>query len=197
MNCLKTGVLIAWVCCITAPAHGDPIMFLSQTASFDPATDQVTFTIEFNRPPDFFATDSLGRQADSFQYFVLGDPGLGYPAEFDSIVRGEEIHIANAIRIRNAVPSVSDPAAGGWGAIRDVVPFSLSGSLLSFSAPLASLSDHSVDGRFTYELQVYSFGITGQSAQAETTVVPEPRMLINLSLILTAMIVYRFRRLGR
>ncbi len=194
VKCFKTGFLIAWLCCITPRAHGATIMFLSQTASFDPATDQVTFTIEFNRLPDFFATDSVGRQANSFQYFVLGDLALQYPAAFDSIVRGEEIHIANSIRIRNAVPSVSDPAAGGWGAIRDVVPFSLSGSLLSFSAPLASLSDRSVDGRFSYRLEVYSFGGLDQFAQAETTVVPEPGMLVNLSLGLTALLIYRFRR---
>jgi hypothetical protein len=195
VNCFKAGVLIAGVCCITAPAHGAALMFLSQSATFDPATGLVTFTIDFNRLPDFQTTDSVGRHADSFQYFVLGDAGLGYPAYYDSIVRGDEIDVANAIRIRNAVPGVLDPVAGGWGAIRDVVPFSISGSQLSFAAPLASLSDHSVEGRFTYRLESYSFGATDQSITAETTIVPEPRTLIDVSLVLTALTVYQFRRL--
>jgi hypothetical protein len=195
-NCFKPGVLIAWVFCIVAPAQGAAIKFLSQTASFDPATDLVTFTIDFDQPPDFFTTDGVGRQADNFQYYILGDPSLGYPAEYDSIVRGEEIHMANAIPIRSAVPGVSDPASGGWGAIRDVVPYELNGSLLTFSAPLASLSNHSVDGHFTYDLEVFGFGAEVQSVRAQTSVVPEPGTLVTLSLGLVALIVYRLRRVA-
>jgi hypothetical protein len=196
VNCFKPGVLIAWIFCVIAPAQGAAIKFLSQTATFDPATDLVTFRIDFDRPPDFFTTDSVGRQEDSFQYYILGDPSLGYPAEYDSIVRGAEIPIANDINIRNAIPGVSDSAAGGWGAIRDVVPYELNGSLLTFSAPLASLSNHSVDGHFSYDLEVFAFGAEVQSVQAQTTVIPEPSALVTLSLGLVALIVYRLRRVA-
>ena len=41
-------------------------MFLSQAASFDPASGLVTFTIDFNHPPDFFTTDALGRRRTAF-----------------------------------------------------------------------------------------------------------------------------------
>ena len=41
----------------------------------------------------------------------------------DVLIRGGEIHIANAIRIRKARPPVAGPYAGGCGAIRRAVPY--------------------------------------------------------------------------
>src|SRR5262245_61037184 len=103
-------------------------MFVSESAVFNPVTQEVLFTIEFNQAPDFSTVDSFGRQANSFQYFIVGDPNLPYPVNFDAIIRGEEIHITlDTIRIRNSEPGVPDPVAGGWGAVRGVVPFSLNG----------------------------------------------------------------------
>ena len=143
---------------IAGPARAT-FMFVSQSAVFNPVTQQVLFTIEFNQVPDFFTVDSFGRQANSFQYYIVGDPKLPYPANFDAIIRGEEIHITlDTIRIRDSEPSVPDPAAGGWGPVRGVVPFTLSGDVLTFSTPLQSISDHSIDGIFAYRLQVGEFG---------------------------------------
>jgi hypothetical protein len=91
-------------------------MFVSQSAVFNPATSEVQFTIEFNQPPDFFTLDSFGRQANSFQFFIVGDPSLPYPELYDAIIRGDEIHITgNTVRIRNSVPEDPDPASGGVG----------------------------------------------------------------------------------
>src|SRR5829696_2550518 len=91
---------------------------LSESAVYDPVTGLVTFTLVFNREPDFQTVDSIGRQADSFQYYILGDPTLTSDARFDAIIRGSEIDLtSNLLTIRNAVPPDTDPAAGGWGSV--------------------------------------------------------------------------------
>jgi hypothetical protein len=134
-------------------------VFLSDSAVFNPVTNDVLFTVVFNQAPDFSTVNQFGAQADSFQFFILGDTSLGYPAEFDSIIRGEEIHITgNALRVRNAVPSDPDPNSGGWGSIRGSIPFNVNSNVLTFSAPLQLFSDHSSDGNFAYWLESYQFG---------------------------------------
>jgi hypothetical protein len=148
-------------------------MAVSESAVFDPVTEQVTFTLTFNRVPDFQTVDEFARQADSFQYYVLGDLSLPYPAYYDSIIRGDEIHVVpGVLRIRDAVPSDPDPAAGGWGPIRGEVPYRLEGNVFTFSVALSTISDHSVDGRFSYELQLTQFGAATQFIQSESVIRP-------------------------
>lgn len=152
-------------------------MFLSESAVFNPVSGEVHFTVEFNQPPIFLTTDSVGRQTNSFQYFIVGDPKLPYPQTFDTIIRGEEIHFTeNALRIRSAVPAASDPQAGGWGPVRGTVPFVLDGTTLTFATLLPVISDHSADGRFAYRLESYEFGGLTQfvDSQSQSSVVPEP-----------------------
>ena len=142
------------------PATPSQFLVTGQSAIFDPATGQVSFKLIFNRPPDFQTVDSIGRQADSFQYQVVGDPGLVYPRNYDSIIRGEELNLdPSMLRIRNAYPSdPSDPDAHGWGTIRGTVPYRLDGSVLTFSTPLSMISDHSTDGLFSYFLDIVQYG---------------------------------------
>jgi len=144
---------------------------LSQSVVFDPATGQVTFTLVFNRRPDFQTEDSVGRHADSFQYYIVGDPTLPYPANYDAIIRGDEIDVtSNLLPIRSPVPPDPDPAAGGWGSVRAVVPVKLVGTVLTFATSLAEISDHSVDGHFSYELLLTQYGGSTQFIQGESVV---------------------------
>jgi hypothetical protein len=146
---------------------------LSESAVFDPATGQVAFTLVFNRQPDFQTEDEFGRQADSFQYYIVGDPTLPYPDKYDAIIRGAEIDLtSNLLPIRNAVPPDPDPAASGWGSLRAVVPFQLDRNVLTFSTSLADISDHSVDGHFSYELLLTQYGATSDLVQSESVVGP-------------------------
>ncbi len=149
----------------TAGARADtatPGEFLvtGQSAIFDPGTGQVSFKLIFNRPPDFQTVDSIGRPADAFQYQVIGNPGLLYPRNYDSIIRGDELSLdPSMLRIRNAYPSdPSDPDAHGWGSIRGKVPYQLDGNVLTFSTPLGMISDHSTDGLFSYLLDIVQYG---------------------------------------
>jgi hypothetical protein len=120
----------------------------------------VTFRIVFDQVPDFFTTDSFGRQADSFQYFIVGNPSLPYPSNYDSIIRGEEIHwTIDLIPIRNAFPpDYSDPRSGGWGTVRGEVPYTLNGSTLTFAAPLSLISNRTDASNISYHLETYAYG---------------------------------------
>jgi hypothetical protein len=146
-------------------------MFVSESAVYNPATGAVQFTIEFNQAPDFFTQDSAGRIANSFQYFIVGDPRLPYPENYDAIIRGEEIHLTgDTLRIRNSAPSDPDPAAGGWGAIRGAVPFSLDGDILTFSTPLPLISDHSTDGQYDNRFYTVEFDGLTRTVESQSTV---------------------------
>ena len=147
---------------------------------------EVLFTINFNRAPDFFTVDEFDRQADSFQYYVEADGefpifrGSPYYSELESIIRGEEIHVAGDIRIRDVFSvGPSEPNSGGWGNIRGSVPYSLDGTVLKFSAPLQFIGDS--DGLFSYRLELYEFGgWNGLTNENKSTIasVPEPNFAL-------------------
>ena len=183
----QTLCLVLLLSAFSAAAHAD-FLFVSQSAVYSAATGDVTFTLQFNQAPDFTTIDQFGRQADSFQYTVFGDLNAPFPGIFDSVVRGDELHLSgNQLRIRNSVPPDSDPAAGGWGSVRGTVPFMLSGDVLTFTAPLSLLSDHSSDGQLTYLLNTYEFGTTTAFTRSQTTtpLTPEPSSLLLLGIGLT------------
>jgi hypothetical protein len=114
--------------------------------------------------------DSFGRPQDSFQVFIAYNPATANPANpqsVDVLVRGDEIHIANALRIRDARPAVADPNAGGWGAIRGTVPYHLKTEAngtarLTFTVEFALLG---ITGQFAWALQTTQFGSEVDSRQ--------------------------------
>jgi RTX toxins and related Ca2+-binding proteins len=140
----------------------------AQSAVFDPATGEVTFTLTFNRPPDL-------QTGESFQYFIVGDPSLHYPNNYDAIIR-ELDPDSNVLRIRNSHPTdptVPPSVSGGWGTVRGVVPYHLDGNVLTFSTPLGLISDHSIDGHFTYDLELYQqAGLTQHFHSLESIIRP-------------------------
>ena len=141
------------------------IEIVSESAAVDREAGKVRFNVVFDEAPDFWTVDEFGRVADSFQYEIDGDwnAPVGLPAEgLDAVVRGEEIRVADVLRIREAGLNIQpdpDPVAGGWGAVRAEVPFQLDGAELSFSADLSALGDDG-DGYFAYRLFTTEFGLT-------------------------------------
>jgi hypothetical protein len=133
---------------------------VTQHAIYRPASGKVTFILVFNRRPDFFTTDEFGRPANSFQYFIVGDESLPFPENFDSIIRGDEIHAnSGLIPIRDAFPpDDNDPHSGGWGTVRGEVSFRTHGRVLMFSVPLDLMSDQSGATHVQYHLETYQFG---------------------------------------
>lgn len=168
--------------------------FVSQTATYIAETNTISFFIEFNQTPDFVTTDSAGRIADSFQYYVRNDLDLPYPAYYDSIVRVEPSFISAGLLVaRSPLPSTSDPSTGGWGLIRGVSSFQLDGRALTFEMPVSVLSDHGP--LFKYEFMTAEYGgMTGLAAATVVGSIPEPNSVVLLALGLALFVVlYRLQ----
>jgi hypothetical protein len=170
------ALLIPLALARSAPAG---IRIVSERAEVDFPTRVATFTVTFDAPPDFLTADEFGRPADSFQYEIDNDwrAPAGLPVEgLDSVIRGDEIFLADALRIRDATIDRDpdpDPAAGGWGRILDEVAFDLSGTTLRFETPLASIGDDG-DGGFAYRLFTTEFGATTSAAESRVLPIPLP-----------------------
>jgi hypothetical protein len=152
-------MLAAYFSWAAAYAHAQETFQLitASVGNLDGASN-VDFCLTFNRAPDFFTVDQYDRPADSFQFYVSTDtnkPNL-YPARpYASLIRGDEIHVADDIRVRNDSPPDSDPDAHGWGSLRGSVPYKLNGQTLTFSIPSSVLN---VSGPFGYTLMLTSYG---------------------------------------
>jgi hypothetical protein len=99
-----------------------------------------------------------GRQKDSFQYFVDSrvNGNVFSPNSDLTIVRADEIHAADALRIRDSLGDDPGPTSGGWGPIRATVPFTVSGDTVRFTASWEALGQTST--HFQYGLESYEFG---------------------------------------
>lgn len=131
---------------------------VSDSLEFDSTNRTTTFTVRFDRAPDFVTTDLYGRQKDSFQYFVDSQVkgNLFAPNPDVTIVRAEEIHAADALRIRDSVGDDTGATSGGWGPIRATVPFTVSGDTVQFTASWDALGQAGT--HFRYGLESYEFG---------------------------------------
>ena len=156
--------------CRTDPANDPDVQEDADTCSVsaDLKTDNskirgpLRFEVPFDHTPDFLTVDQDGRPEDSFQYYIAYDPTQHAESGTvqGAIVRGDEIHVAAALRIRNALPPSTDPTSGGWGTVRATVPFEMrfnrdGSAVLSF---VASSSDLGISGPFAWLLETFHFG---------------------------------------
>jgi hypothetical protein len=139
----------------------------------------VTFTLQFNRAPEFFTCDQYGRQADAFQFYIATSTNIPVfypPRPYASLIRGGEIQYGNGLIIRNdGPPDNSDPRSDGWGSVRGSVPYTLNTDTLMFCVPAEVLD---VQGPFAYSLLLTSFGVATHTPYAGDSggpiPVPEP-----------------------
>ena len=64
-------------------------------------TASMHFALHLSQTPNFTTLDSNGRPQDSFQIFIAFNPATANPANpqaVDVLIRGDEIHIAHALR---------------------------------------------------------------------------------------------------
>lgn len=159
--------------CTSVAASVIPVEF---SAIGDTASGIATFSVRFDSTPEFFGTDSVGRQADSFQLYIdgnkpstlsqfsaasriecLADPACDFSGM--SIVRGENIHLGNGLPVLWVLPTDHGPPEnGGWGPTISLNPYSLVGNTLSFDLALSDLRDS--DGQFWFVFETYAFGST-------------------------------------
>jgi hypothetical protein len=152
----------------TGRAEVVDFQIISHEVSVDHAMQSATFTLEFNRAPDF--------AADAFQYEIDADTSsldnsIGW-SDIDTVIRGGEIAQGNGLPVRDREGD-GGPNSGGWGPVRALLPFELDGTILTFSSGLTAIGD--TDGRFRYRLFTAQDGaLTGQSV---TNVIPLPTAL--------------------
>ncbi len=164
---------IPLLCCAHRAVADQPINLLSHSEAYDAATQQVTFTLQFDRAPDLWTTDSVGRQHDSFGYWIYGDPTAPYPEKYQDIILGEHIHLYDAITYQDPLGD-SGGIPGGWGTLRGMTGFTLVDSTLTFVAPLALVVDSTYTGSnrlFDYRLETFYYGGT---SYREDTLAPPP-----------------------
>jgi hypothetical protein len=141
-----------------------------ESFTLDRKAGDVTVTLNFGHAPDFYTTDSGGRPLDSFQMNIAGgnkDPLLN-PT---TVLRGDEIQFANAIRVRNATPpDLTDSHSGGWGTVRGAIPFSVKGTELTFTAPLSLINVP--DGIFRYDVFTIHQGTVQNESQGHSVPLP-------------------------
>ena len=181
----------------------------SHSVTVDRSRGVARFIARFDARPDLRTVDEFDRVADSFQYEISPDhkAPLGLPPEsLSSVIRGDEIRLAGALRIRDAAfdfPPDPDPAAGDWGRITAAVPFTLTDRTLRFEAPLAALGDD--DGFFAYRLFTTDYGLTtdevesrllppGEDPDPPPTAIPLPPALSAALIATLLLLVVRSRR---
>ncbi len=150
----------------------------SHSVAVERAALTATFTLTFNQPPNFVAAPGE-TQVNAFQYEIdagWSEPPAGAPdtgtVDFNSIstvIRGAEISGGSGLPIRDR-DGAGGASAGGWGAVRELVPFEVQDQTLTFTTPLDSLGDS--DGVFRYRLFTTDRGLL--TSEANGVAIPLP-----------------------
>jgi hypothetical protein len=180
VNWVGVGLAAAVLAAVAPPRGASAgVVIVGQSASVDRERGSASFDLHFDARPDFQTVDEHGRVADSFQYEIdaNGPASKELPVNFiDAVVRGDEIRVANALRVRGGWGDTPDPdpVAGGWGPVRTTVPFNLDGGHLSFEVPLSALGDGAADGIFSYRVFTTDFGLTSSEVESSVGAVSVP-----------------------
>jgi hypothetical protein len=167
-----------------------PFEIERQFATFDPnvADPSIFFRLIFNEVPNFTTVDQFNRQEDGFEYQTP-----------DALIRGGELFVSgDMIRVRAiSPPDTTDPNSGGFGAIIDTEPFTLSGTTMTFSIPFQFLAPSPT---FAYTVFAATFGaqtgptINDMTMAGSPTTVPEPSTWLMMALGFAGLGFVGFRR---
>ena len=159
---MRTSVLVPAVLAGfgAAAASAEPVTFaiMSQSVLVDRAAKAATFTLTFSHAPDFQA-DVTGKQTNTFQYEIdaawsgMSDPGtpdanIGFD-RITTVIRGGEIWMGNGIPVRNRDGN-GGAYSGGWGPVREFIPFKVEGDTVNFTANFGDIGDN--NGVFRYRV---------------------------------------------
>ena len=129
---------------VTAQA-APSLSIISECTMVDRSTETVLFEATFNQEPDFFSTDSIGRQRHAFQYYLYLNPPSAPDTQELVLLRSRDIPSTGMIGISdNYAPS------------RDFLSYTLADNTITFSSPISLLGDD--DGDFTYCLDIFEYG---------------------------------------
>jgi len=110
--------------------------------------NQIIFNVVFNQVPDFYTTDSAGRQANAFQYYCYVNPPETPETTELVLLSGGYINQTNMIGVRD-----------NYAAPRDWLTFSIEDETMQFVLPVSTSGDD--DGHFQYMVVFYSYGRDG------------------------------------
>ena len=112
------------------------------------STGPPNYSIDMGLPPDFYTLDSVGRQLDSFQFFL---PDISDP---QYVIRGSEIACQDGlVVVRDTWPPDPDPCSGGWGSAVYTTTPEVDGAVVSFTVPLVFTDDITA-----YDVEQYRHG---------------------------------------
>jgi hypothetical protein len=134
----------ALMTCSAVSAQG--VVPVRHSCVYDAVAREVEFTIEFSGPPDFFVLGPNGFPLNEFQFYIR-TTSTGW---WDTIVRGGEIRFYMLIPFRTGGTG-GGGGSGGWGPILGMVPYTLTGNVLTFTARFEVVQTGT--GLFTYGLQ--------------------------------------------
>ena len=158
---------------IAARAESQDFHLVDQSVQVDRTSGLATFSLTFDQHPSFVAIDS--GQLKAFHYEVdVDSQDTSKPIMFDqidTIIRGGEIWEGQGIPVRDRDGN-GGAHAGGWGAVRAMVPFSVDEetNTLTFSTSLSNLGD--ADGKFRYRLFTTDNG--GLTSDIQAAAIPLP-----------------------
>jgi hypothetical protein len=176
--------LLAGLSSSAALAEATDLEIIHQGVSVDRESHIASFSVTFNRTPDFVAIDH--GQPDTFQYEIDADStnllqSFGVN-EVDAVIRGGEIWEGRGIPVRQR-SGVEDANSGGWGPVRALLPFELDNNTVTFTAPLDDLGD--TDGSFRYRAFATENGATTSAVTG--AVIPLPAAAIPGLVMLTGL----------
>ena len=199
---LSVAVVLIMVFGMAADARAAAITLEQVVVVPSLSTQSACFTLTFNSPPDFESTDSAGRRATSFQFYVntaewVQDLRPFYDAHF-GYRSNNGLHLVRSSDTAPYEVTVLDiglfpyDGPGGWGPVAWTAPLAQSGELVSFTLPLAQLD--AVFGTFYYRVEAYEYGgWNGQALCGQASVPDAASSLLLLSIGLVGLTTMRRR----
>lgn len=178
-------------------SEAEPVQFqiVAQTITVDRSNQTATFTLTFNRAPDFGSQGDPARQPDAFQYEIDADwsgfdgsPRVDYSA-VDTVLRGSELFEGNGLPIRNRDGN-GGVFSGGWGPVREFVPVNIDDNAVSFTTAWGAIGD--TDGRFRYRLFTTEAG--QMTSEINGAVIPLPPAIVSGGIVIAGLAAFRKRR---
>lgn len=212
---LFAAFFAALCACAFAPAHADPLPIgtLHYGTTVDMTTGMAHFSLQFDRAPDLLTVDSVGRQADSFQFWTDTLSANPIQSTFDGIsdtgpLGTQAVLAAVDIPVTGKMTFVWPQDAnytgprdsGGWGIVEGQGAYALAAdNTVTFDVPLSLL--HSTDGKFYFGFETYQYGawqgtdFFGEAGKEYWVGnVPEPSQAALLAGGVLALVIYTRRR---
>ena len=156
-----------------ANARGEAVDFkiVAQAITVNKTNSTATFELTFDRKPQFIPTPH--GESDAFQYEIDADTtslsrGIDF-SDIDTVIRGNEIFEGQGIPIRQR-DGDGGANSGGWGPVRALLPFEVTGNTVKFTTDLAAIGD--TPGQFRYRFFTTDNGAV--TTQVVGAVIPLP-----------------------